>query len=155
MSRAGFRRGGPRSPHGDQRTTPPGACRLRSRFFSVRTDIASAPSGASFGPPQWATAYTKDFVDQVSQPALLCGASGSVYLLSQDRNFAVLVQPVGQPGVLGPTVRISPDYVQPVIAQTDAGGFAIAMWSDFLLTHPNSGRVRIVDQIEARELELP
>jgi hypothetical protein len=129
--------------------------RKLARFFSVRTDIASAPYGASFGTPQWATDYTKDFVDQVSQPTLLCGASGSVYLLSQDRNLAVLVQPVGEPGVLGTAVRISPDNVELVIAQTDAGGFAIAMWSDVLLTHPKSGRVHIVDQIEARKLELP
>jgi hypothetical protein len=122
-----------------------------SKFFWIRTDIASAHYGAAFGAPQWATAYTKDFVDEVSEPTLLAGASGSVYLLSQNPHFALVVQAVGQPGALGPAIRISPDDIQPVVAQTDARGFAIAMWSHI----PTSDDGHILNQIEARELELP
>jgi hypothetical protein len=122
-----------------------------SKFFWIRTDIASAHYGAGFGAPQWATGYVKDFVDEVSQPTLLGGASGSVYLLSQNPKFALVVQAVGQPGALGPAIRISPDDIQPVVAQTDARGFAIVMWSHITTTAAG----HILTQNEARELELP
>lgn len=128
--------------------------RKGARFFRVRTDIASAGYGASFGTPGWTTPYTKDFADQTSQPTLLSGASGAIYLLSQNRSFALLAQAVEQPGVFGPAVTISPGDVQPVVAEADANGFAIVMWSRTVVTHTKTG-VDARNQIAARELELP
>jgi hypothetical protein len=129
--------------------------RRGSRFFRVRTDIASAVYGASFDKPEWATPYTKDFADETSQPTLLSGASGAMYLLSQNRNFALLAQTVEQPGALGPAITISPDNVQPVVADADANGFAIVMWSRAMVNHTKTGGINVRNEIEARELELP
>lgn len=129
--------------------------RNHSRFFRVRTDIAAAGYGASLGKPEWTTPYTKDFADQTSQPTLLSGASGAMYLISQNQNAALLAQTVEQSGALGPAVTISPGNVQPVVAGADANGFAIVMWSRTIITHSKTGGIHARNQIAARELELP
>jgi hypothetical protein len=61
---------------------------------------------------------------------------------------------VEQPGVFGPAVTISPGDVQPVVAEADANGFAIVMWSRTVVTHTKTG-VDARNQIAARELERP
>lgn len=63
-------------------------------------------------------------------------------------------QAVEQPGALGPAITLTPEDVQPVLADADANGFAIVMWSRTMVTHTKTGVVHARSLIEARELEL-